>query len=148
MSKIDFIRGEMMAAMKAGDKKRKNVLSSLLSALKNAQIDKKDDLTEDEENQVTLKLIRQSRETLDMTPADRPDIIEECGYTISVLEEYAPKMMDKGEIKGVIEETLKELGIEELKPVDKGKIMKTLMPKVKGKADGKLVNETLEEMLS
>ena len=149
MTKIDFIRSEMMAAMKAKDKERKAVLSSLLSALKNAQIDKTSgDLTEDEENQVTLKLIKQAKETLEMTPDDRTDIIDECNYTIKVLEEYAPKMLDKEEIAEVIKEVLAELGISSPVSADKGKIMKTLMPKVKGKADGKLVNEVLGGMMT
>ncbi|MBQ2320073.1 MAG: GatB/YqeY domain-containing protein [Lachnospiraceae bacterium] len=146
MTKIDFIRGEMMAAMKAKDKERKNVLSSLLTALKNVQIDKRADLTEEEENQVILKLIKQTKETLEMTPADRTDIIDECNYTIKVLEEYAPKMMDADEITAVIKEVLAELEIEKPAASDKGKIMKTLMPRVKGKADGKLVNEVLGAM--
>ena len=146
MTKIDFIRGEMMAAMKAKDKERKNVLSSLLTALKNVQIDKRADLTEEEENQVILKLIKQTKETLEMTPADRTDIIDECNYTIKVLEEYAPKMMDADEITAVIKEVLAELQIEKPAASDKGKIMKTLMPRVKGKADGKLVNEVLGAM--
>ena len=146
MTKIDFIRGEMMAAMKAKDKERKNVLSSLLTALKNVQIDKRADLTEEEENQVILKLIKQTKETLEMTPADRTDIIDECNYTIKVLEEYAPKMMDADEITSVIKEVLAELQIEKPAATDKGKIMKTLMPRVKGKADGKLVNEVLGAM--
>lgn len=148
MSKIDFIRGEMMTAMKAKDKQRKAVLSSLLTALKNVQIDKRADLTEEEENQVILKLIKQTKETLEMTPADRTDIIDECNYNISVLEEYAPKMMDEDEISKVIDEVLKELEIEKPAPQDKGKIMKTLMPKVKGKADGKLVNEVLGKKMA
>ncbi|MCI5586634.1 MAG: GatB/YqeY domain-containing protein [Lachnospiraceae bacterium] len=148
MSKIEFIRGEMMAAMKAKDKQRKAVLSSLLTALKNVQIDKRADLTEEEENQVILKLIKQTKETLEMTPADRTDIIDECNYNISVLEEYAPKMMDESEISEVIDDVLKELGIDKATPQDKGKIMKTLMPKVKGKADGKLVNEVLGKKMA
>ena len=146
MTKIDFIRGEMMAAMKAKDKERKNVLSSLLTALKNVQIDKRADLTEEEENQVILKLIKQTKETLEMTPADRTDIIDECNYTIKVLEEYAPKMMDADEITSVIKEVLAELQIEKPAASDKGKIMKTLMPRVKGKADSKLVNVVLGAM--
>ena len=148
MSKIEFIRGEMMAAMKAKDKQRKAVLSSLLTALKNVQIDKRADLTEEEENQVILKLIKQTKETLEMTPADRTDIIDECNYNISVLEEYAPKMMDENEISKVIDDVLKELEIEQPTPQDKGKIMKILMPKVKGKADGKLVNEVLGKKMA
>lgn len=143
MEKIEFIRGEMVAAMKAKDKERKNVLSMLLTGLKNAKIDKREDLTEEEENQIILKQIKQAKETLEMTPADRVDIIEECKYTISVLEEYAPKMMDEDEIDAVISDVLTELEIEKPTPQDKGKIMKVLMPKVKGKADGKLVNVVL-----
>ncbi|MEZ3423080.1 MAG: GatB/YqeY domain-containing protein [Lachnospiraceae bacterium] len=147
MSKIDVVRGEMMAAMKAKDKERKNVLSSLLTALKNAQIDKREELTEAEEDQVVLKLIKQSKETLEMTPADRQDIIDECNYTIKVLEEYAPEMMDENKIKEVIDGVLKELSIDKPSASDKGKIMKVLMPKVKGKADGGLVNKILGGML-
>ena len=147
MSKIDVVRGEMMAAMKAKDKERKNVLSSLLTALKNVQIDKREELTEAEEDQVVLKLIKQSKETLEMTPADRQDIIDECNYTIKVLEEYAPEMMDENKIKEVIDGVLKELSIDKPSASDKGKIMKVLMPKVKGKADGGLVNKILGGML-
>ena len=147
MSKIDVVRGEMMAAMKAKDKERKNVLSSLLTALKNVQIDKSEELTEAEEDQVVLKLIKQSKETLEMTPADRQDIIDECNYTIKVLEEYAPEMMDENKIKEVIDGVLKELSIDKPSASDKGKIMKVLMPKVKGKADGGLVNKILGGML-
>ena len=146
MSKIDEIRSEMVAAMKAGDKERKAALSFLLSSLKNKAIDKRADLTEEEEGQVILKEIKQLKETLEMTPADRTDLIEEAQKRLSVLEEYAPKMMDEAEIKTVIESVLAELEIAEPTAKDKGKIMKVLMPKVKGKADGKLVNQVLGGM--
>lgn len=148
MTKIEFIRGEMMAAMKARDKKRKDVLSMLLTALKNKAIDKREDLTTEEEDQIILKQIKQTKETLEMTPADRTDIIEECEYTIKVLEEYAPKMMSEDEITAVIKEVLSELAIETPTAKDKGKIMKELMPKVKGKADGKLVNDIVLSFLN
>ena len=141
MSKIDVVRKAMVEAMKAGDKERKDSLSMLLSALKNKAIDKRSDLTEAEENEVVLKEIKQTKETLEMTPADRTEIIEECKNRLAVLEQYAPVMMGEDEIRGIITATLKELGIETPASSDKGKIMKTLMPKVKGKADGKLVNE-------
>ena len=145
MSKIDEIRSEMVAAMKAGDKERKAALSFLLSSLKNKAIDKRADLTEEEEGQVILKEIKQLKETLEMTPADRTDLIEEAQKRLSVLEEYAPKMMD--EIKAVIQTVLSELGIETPTAKEKGKIMKELMPRVKGKADGKEVNQILASMM-
>jgi len=148
MGKIDEVRSAMMAAMKAKDKDTKETLSMLLGALKNKAIDKRADLTEEEEIQVILKEIKQTKETLEMTPADRTDIIEECQKRIAVLEQYAPKMMGVEEIKAIIVETLAEVGIEAPTGKDKGKIMKVLMPKVKGKADGKLVNEIFTTFLN
>lgn len=147
MSKIDEVRSAMVEAMKAKDKDTKETLSALLAALKNKAIDKRADLTEEEEVQVVLKEIKQTKETLEMTPADREDIIEECKKRIAVLEKYAPKMMDEEEIKAVIASVLSSLGIEAPTAKDKGRIMKDLMPQVKGKADGKLVNETLMKMM-
>lgn len=147
MSKADEVRKAMVAAMKAKDKERKDSLSMLLSALKNKAIDKREDLTEAEENEVVLKEIKQTKETLEMTPADRTDIIEECSKRISVYEEFAPKMLNEDEIKAVIDGVLKELEIETPTGKDKGRIMKVLMPKVKGIADGKLVNQVLAGMM-
>lgn len=148
MSKIDEVRSAMVAAMKARDKDRKDSLSALLSALKNKAIDERADLTEEEENQVILKEIKQTQETLELTPPDRTDIIEECKSRIAVLQEFAPHMMDEAEIRAVAAEVLAGLGIETPTAKDKGKIMKELMPRVKGKADGKLVNEVIASLLS
>ena len=148
MSKIDEVRSAMMAAMKAKDKERKDALSALLTALKNKAIDKRADLTEEEETQVILKEIKQLKETIEMTPADRTDILTECNSRLAVLEEYAPKMMDEAEIKAVVSEVLTSLGLDAPTAKAKGKIMKELMPKVKGKADGKLVSEVVASFLS
>ena len=141
MSKTDEVRKAMVDAMKAKDKDTKDTLSLLLAALKNKAIDKRADLTEEEEVQVILKEIKQTKESLEMTPSDRTDMIEECKRRLAVLETFAPKMMDADEIKAVVESVLSELGINAPTAKDKGRIMKELMPKVKGKADGKLVNE-------
>ena len=148
MSKIDEVRSAMMAAMKAKDKERKDALSALLTALKNKAIDKRADLTEEEETHVILKEIKQLKETIEMTPADRTDILAECNSRLAVLEEYAPKMMDEAEIKAVVSEVLTSLGLDAPTAKEKGKIMKELMPKVKGKADGKLVSEVVASFLS
>ena len=148
MSKIDEVRSAMVQAMKAGDKETKETLSMLLAALKNKAIDKRSDLTEEEETQVVMKEIKQTKETLEMTPADRTDIIAECEKRLAVLEQYAPKMMDESEIKSVIEALLSEMGLDAPTAKDKGKIMKNLMPKVTGKADGKLVNDILTGYLN
>lgn len=148
MSKIDEVRADMVKAMKAKDKDTKETLSMLLAALKNKAIDKRADLTPEEETQVILKEIKQTKETLDMTPADRTEIIEECNKRLAVLEQYAPEMMDEAEIKEVVASVLAEMGLDAPTAKDKGKIMKNLMPKVKGKADGKLVNEIVSAFMN
>lgn len=147
MSKIDVVRKAMMDALKAGDKPRKEALSLLLSALKAKNIDKRADLTEDEENAVVYKEIKEAQETLDTTPADRTEIIDECRLRIAVYSEFAPKRMDEGEIRAVIAETLAELGIDAPTARDKGRLMKVLMPKLNGKAEGRLVNQLVGEVL-
>ena len=146
MSKIEEVRSDMIKAMKAGDKETKETLSMLLAALKYKAIDKRADLTEDEENAVVKKEIRQTQETYDMAPADRTDIREEAAARLAVYKEFAPEDMNEEQITEVIKGVLAELGIEQPTAADKGKIMKVLMPRVKGKADGKLVNQTLAAM--
>lgn len=143
MSKIDTVRNAMMQAMKDKDKARKDALSLLLAALKNKAIDKRADLTEEEENAVIFREIKQAQETVDTTPADRIQIIEEAKLRMNVYSEFVPKLMDEAEIREVIAAVLAELAIEKPTAKDKGRIMKTLMPRVKGKADGGLVNQVL-----
>ena len=143
MAKVDIVRKAMVEAMKGGQKEIKEALSMLLGALKNATIDKRADLTDEESDVVIRKEIKQTKETLEMTPADRADIIAQCNLRIAVYEEFVPKMMEVDEIKAVIEKVLADLGLDAPTMKDKGKIMKVLMPLVKGKADGKVVNETL-----
>lgn len=147
MSKIDEVRAQMVTAMKSGDKERKETLSMLLAALKNKAIDKREDLTEAEEFEVVKKEIKQTKETLELAPKDRTDIIEQCEKRLAVLKEFAPEEMSEEAIREVINGVLQELGITEPTAKDKGKIMKELMPKVKGKADGALVNKIVGEML-
>ena len=148
MSKTDEVRKAMVDAMKAKDKETKDTLSLLLSALKNKAIDKRAELTAEEEEQVVLKEIKQTKETLELTPADRTDLIKETKNRLAVLEKFAPKMMDETEIKAVIVDVLSGLEIDAPTGKDKGRIMKELMPKVKGKADGKLVNEILGSFMA
>lgn len=147
MSKIDTVRAAMMQAMKDKNKERKESLSMLLSALKNKAIDKRADLTEEEENAVVLKEIKQCQEAIDTAPAGREDVIQENTARISVYQEFAPRMMDREEIAAVVDQVLAELNLSAPTAKEKGLIMKTLMPRVKGKADSALVNQVLTSRL-
>ena len=147
MTMIEKIRGEMVAAMKAKDKLRKDALSALLTALKNAAIDKREDLTEAEENAVIKKEMKQSKETLESCPADHEELIAEMNGRLAVLQEFAPEEMTEEQINAVIQEVLTKLEITAPTAKDKGKIMKELMPLVKGKADGGLVNQLVSTVI-
>ncbi len=148
MAKIDEVRSAMVEAMKAKDKPRKDALSMLLSALKAKFIDKRADLTEEEENTIILREIKQAQETLDSAPESKTDLIEECKLRISVYSEFAPKQMSEEEIRDTVKSVIAELGIENPDMKSKGIIMKNLMPKTKGKADGALVNKIVGEFLN
>lgn len=147
MSMIEDVRSQMMAAMKNKDKDRKDALSMLLSALKNKAIDKRSDLTEAEEFEVVKKEIKQTKETMELAPAERTDIKEACEIRLAVYQEFAPEEMSEDAIRTQVKEVLEALGITEPSGKDKGKVMKELMPRVKGRADGGLVNKIVGEML-
>ncbi len=120
----------------------------MLSALKNKQIDKHAELTEEEENSIIFKEIKEAQETIDTIPKDRVQLIEECRQRIAIYSEFAPKLMDAKEIRPLISEVLRQLHLAQPTFSDKGAIMKALMPKVRGKADGKLVNQLVSELFS
>ncbi len=143
MSKIEQVRQEMMKALKAGETQRKEALSLLLSALKKKNIDKRADLTEEEENAVVFKEIKEAQEAVD-TAAGRADIIEEAKLKIAVYSEFAPKRMGEDEVKQLIQSALCELGIEKPAMQDKGKIIKAVMQKAKGMADGGMISRLVD----
>ncbi len=143
MALMDDVRAGMMAAMKNKDKVRKDALSALLAAMKSKAIDNKGQLTDDDAIAVVAKEIKQLKETMETAPESYVEVKEECAAKIAVLSEFMPKQMDVEEIKEVIAGVLAQLGLEKPEAKQKGIIMKNLMPLVKGKADGKLVNEVL-----
>ena len=146
MTKIELVRQEMMKAMKAKDTERKDALSLLLSALKAKFIDKRADLTEEEENAVVYKEIKEAQETLHDAPAEKTDLVRECELRIRTYSEFAPQMMNENEIRATVATVLEGLHISKPTAKDKGVIMKTLMPLVKGRADGALVNKIVSSL--
>lgn len=146
MSKIDTVRAAMMQAMKDKNKERKEALSLLLSALKNKAIDKRADLTEEEENAVVLREIKQCQESID-TANGREAIIAENTLRMQVYQEFAPQMMDEAAILNEIKAVLAALDLPHPTAQQKGMIMKNLMPRVKGKADGALVQKVLSGLM-
>lgn len=148
MGKIQDVQREMVAAMKAKDSERKETLTLLLSALKAKEKDKREPLSGEEESAIILKELKQAEESLaGAEKAGRDDLVAMNRKRIGVLREFAPEQMGEPEIRKVIQGVLDGLGIEKAEPKDKGTIMKNLMPLVKGKADGGLVNKLVGEMM-
>ena len=138
---LEILQKEMIAAMKAKNKVRKDTISSIVSAVKKAAIDNKckDNITEELVNTVILKEQKTMQEMIDTCPADRTDLLTEYKEKMTIITEFAPKLLtDPDEIKTFIEET----GIELIK-ANRGQIMKTL----KGKADMKIANGVVGGML-
>ena len=148
MSMADKVRSEMVAAMKNKEKDRKDALSMLLSALKNKAIDKREDLTEAEEFEVVKKEIKQTKETMELAPADREDMKEACEKRLAVYQEFAPEEMSEEAVLAEVKAVLAALAIDAPSMKDKGKVMKELMPRVKGRADGGMVNKIVGEVLN
>ena len=141
---IESLRKDMVAAMKAKDKPRKEAISSLVSAVKKAAIDAgcREDIPEDMVDRVILKELKTAKEQIDTCPASREDLKAEYQFRYDVISEYAPKQMSADEVKAYIQEKFADV----LATKNKGAIMKVVMADMKGKADGKVINQTVAEL--
>lgn len=146
---LDMLMKEMVAAMKAKDKARKDVVSSLVDAIKKAGIDKncRNNIPEDMVDTVILKERKTVQEMIDTCPAARTDLLDAYNYRMSVISEFAPKLMSEEDIRRFLVDTITNSGLT-FSPKAKGSIMKMVMPLLKGKADGKLINKVLTELLN
>lgn len=142
--KFEQLRNDMVAAMKARDKERKDAISSLVSAVKKAAIDEgcRDDISEELVGRVIQKELKTAKEQLDTCPQEREDLRAEYQKRYDVIAEYAPQMMSAQEVRAYIEEHFADLTV----PGNKGQAMKAAMGALKGKADGKIINEIVTEL--
>ncbi|SFA70582.1 hypothetical protein SAMN05216249_101127 [Acetitomaculum ruminis DSM 5522] len=134
----------MVAAMKARDKVRKEGISAMISAVKKAAIDKgvRDNITDDLVDEVLIKELKTAKEQVDTCPASRTDLLEEYQARFDIIKEYAPAMMGENEVKEYIEKNFSDLVASK----NKGSIMKAVMADLKGKADGKIINQIVTEL--
>lgn len=139
------LQSAMIAAMKARDKERKDSISVLVSAAKKLGIDNgcREDIPEDMVNQAILKEIKSVKEQINTCPADRTDLLESYQRRYDVMNEFAPKMLSAEEVKEIISSKYADV----IATGNKGQIMKTVMPEFKGKADGKIVQQVVAELM-
>ena len=142
---LEKLQKDMMEAMKAHDKARKESISVLYSAAKKVGIDNgcRDNVPEEMVDQAILKEVKTVKEQIETCPADRTELLEEYKARLAVFEEYAPKMMSAEEIEALLKEKFAEV----IASKNKGMIMKNVMPELKGKADGKLINEVVAKLI-
>lgn len=138
------LQSDMVAAMKARDKARKDTISSLISAVKKLAIDegKRDDIPEELVDRAIIKEEKTAQEQVDSCPADRGDLKAEYQARLDVIKEYAPKMMSPEKI----EEVLKTQFADVIATKNKGQIMKAVMAELKGKANGKDINQIVGKL--
>ncbi|MDY3342204.1 MAG: GatB/YqeY domain-containing protein [Lachnospiraceae bacterium] len=138
------LQSAMIAAMKAKDKPRKDAISALVSAVKKAGIDAgcREDIPTSMVDQVILKELKSVKEQIDTCPDSRADLKEEYQFRYNVMQEFAPQQMSAEEVKEVLQEKFAEV----LATKNKGMIMKTVMAELKGKADGKVINQVVAEL--
>ena len=133
--------------MKAKDGNRVSVLRFLLSSIQNREIEKKEPLDDEEVLAEITSSAKRRRESMEaFKEGDRMDLVEKEAAELAILQEYLPEQLSPDEIKDVVQEVAQAVGATSLN--DLGKVMKELMPRLGGKADGKLVNEIVREVLS
>lgn len=138
---LEQLRADMVAAMKAKDKARKEAISSLVSAVKKTAIDegRRDDIKPELVDRVILKELKTVKEQIDTCPDSRADLKEEYQFRYDVIASYAPRQMSREEVESYIREKFADV----VATKNKGQIMKAVMADMKGKADGKLINQVV-----
>lgn len=144
--KTEELRNKLKEAMKASDEVRVRTLRLLISSIKNEEVEKGRELTEEEFSDIVLKEVKKRKEAIEMyEKGQRKDLADEERKELAILEEFLPKQLNVDEIRKMVVETIEAVGASG--PKDLGKVMSVLMPKLKGRADGKLVNKIVRELL-
>ena len=147
MSLKDSISEDMKAAMKAHEKDRLAVIRMVRSAIRQTEIDGKKDLDDEGVIAVISKELKMRKDSLEeFRKGGRDDLVEKTQAEIDVLLPYLPEQLSEDEVKALVKEAVEQTGAASVK--DMGKVMGVLMPKVKGRADGKMVNSIVKGMLS
>lgn len=143
---LETLQKEMISAMKNKEKLRKDTISALIGAIKKTAIDEKcrDNITEDLVNRVILKEKKTMQEMIDTCPVEREETLNEYNQKMIIINEFAPQMMNEEEVRKAI---YRIIATTDIFYTGKGAIMKVVMPKLKGKADGKLINKVVSEIV-
>ena len=141
------LKNDMIIAMKTKDADKLKTIRSLRAAIQSKRLELNQDLTEEETMAVIAKSAKQRRDSIaSFQEGGRDDLVAEEEQELTIIEEYLPKQMSEEEISSIVEEILQSTSSSSMK--DMGKVMGAIMPKVKGKADGGLVQTIVKNKLS
>jgi len=147
MSLAERITEDMKQAMKNKDKLRLSVIRMIRSAIKYAEIELKTTLSDEQIIDVLTREVKQRRDSLqEFEKAGRTDLAENIKEEIEIVQDYLPKQLSEEELRVIVQEVIEQVGATA--KLDMGKVMGALMPRIKGRADGKLVNQLVQEKLS
>ena len=140
------LRDALTAALKAGDAQRKMTLRMALASIKNAEVEARGELDEERVLSLLQKEVKSRQETIEgAEQANRPDLIEKAELEIGILSEFLPQPLTTDELRVLVEEAIQESGAASIDDI--GRVMGALMPKIRGKADGKEANLIVRELL-
>ena len=146
MSLLQKLDDDLKLALKASDRLKVSALRMVKAALKNRQIDKRGELSEEDIISVISTLVKQGKESIEQfSKAGRQDLAEKERQELLILQSYLPKQLTTEELDAIIVETLEETSSKGIE--DFGKVMRIVMPRVKGAADGKIVNQRVKDLL-
>ncbi|MGB0612901.1 MAG: GatB/YqeY domain-containing protein [Miltoncostaeaceae bacterium] len=147
MSLQERLTEDMKAAMKAGEKDTLGVIRRAIAAMKNARIDKKSDLDEQDEIKVVRSMAKQHRESIEQfRAAGREDLATKEEAELEILSVYLPPEMDEGQLDAIIDEVMAETGASSMK--DMGTVIKAVMARTAGQVEGGVVSAKVKERLA
>ena len=140
------IQADLKEAMRAGDARRREALRLLMAAFKQVEVDRRQVLSEDDALSILSSEAKKRREAIaEMSGAGRTELAAQEQYELDLIESYLPRQLDRAELEPIVREAIAEVGATT--PKDMGQVMKVVMARVRGQADGKLVNSIVRDLL-
>ena len=147
MSLLERLNNDMKQAMKNKEKDKLSVIRMLKAAIQNEELKLRHELTDEDELTVLSRELKQRKDSLEeFANANRTDLVDKIRIEIGYVEEYMPEQLSEEEIAEIVKQTISE--VNATSKADMGRVMGALMPRVKGKADGSLVNKLVQQQLS
>lgn len=147
MSLKEQLMGDLKASMKNKDTIRKNTVTMVRAAIKQIEVDERKDVTDEEILEIMSKQVKEKRFAIEeFKKGSREDLVELTETEIEILLEYLPKQLTEEEVEQIVAETIKEINATSMKDI--GLIMKAVMPKVKGRTDGNIVNKVVKKVFN